>query len=127
MQKIKRTPRPTTFFATLLIMALLTLSGCQQENDDHLRFWTLEKVVYGDGSEKRFPPGSGAGVEFGSTDIIEHHSPTHKQHYTYIFKEDSLELTSQSGETIMWQLKPVDPQTLHVDTPIGTYVLTPPQ
>jgi len=123
MQKISRAPSPITLFATLLIAALIALSGCNQENSDYLGFWKLEKVLYEDNSEKSFPPESGAGVEFTDTDIIEHYSPTHKQRYHYIVKGESLELTSQSGEVITWQLKQHDQQTLHIDTPIGIYVL----
>jgi len=123
MQKISRAPSLITLFVTLLIAALVTLSGCKPENSDYLGFWTLEKVLYEDNSEKSLPSESGAGVEFTDTDIIEHYSPTHKQRYHYIVKGECLELTSQSGEVITWQLKQHDQQTLHIGTPIGTYVL----
>jgi len=127
MQKIIRTPSPITLFISLLIAALISLSGCKQENSDFLGFWKLEKVVYEDNSEKTFPLDSGAGVEFTHTDIIEHYSSTHKQRYHYSIKGESLELTSQAGEVITWQLKQHDQQTLRIDTPIGTYVLHPPE
>ncbi len=127
MQKIRRAPSPITLFVALLVAALITLSGCKQESSDYLGFWKLEKVLYEDGSEKNIPVESGAGVEFTHTDIIEHYSTTHKQRYHYTVKGESLVLTSQSGEVTTWQLKQHDQQTLHIATPIGTYVLVSPQ
>jgi len=123
MQKINRAPSLITLFVSLLIATLITLSGCKPESSDYLGFWKLDKVLYEDNSEKIFSSESGAGVEFTDTDIIEHYSPTHKQRCHYTVKGESLALTSQSGEVITWQLKQYDQQRLHIDTPIGTYVL----
>lgn len=82
--------------------------------------WTLEKVVYDDGSENVLDPGNY--VEIGPEDIIEIIAGAGSRRYSYVREGRTLNLQTGSGR-IAWRILERRKDELTIQTPIGRYVL----
>ncbi|SDZ92237.1 hypothetical protein [Alkalimonas amylolytica] len=103
----------------ILLYSLIACANTEQT--DHLYGqWSLEAVIFDDGSKNN--PGAGNYVEVTPDYITEVISSIGRRQYPY-HREGNLLTLTVGDEVVRWEIVAVGEEHLHIQTPIGRYIL----
>lgn len=105
---------------SFVAVSLVACSDAREPNDISGR-WTVEQVVYEDGSTNNLEAGNF--VDISADEIVEVIRDFGNRQYPYTREGNELTLTT-NDEQIVWQVVVETDKHLELATPIGKYVLT---
>lgn len=109
-------------YLIVYFILLYSLVACANtEQPAHLQGqWSLEAVIFEDGSKNN--PGAGNYVEMTPEYITEVISNIGRRQYPYQ-REGNLLILTVGDEVVRWEVIEVSEEHLHIQTPIGRYIL----